>query len=251
MKHLNTLLLSLTLLLSSLAQGQLLRDHEVNESTIKPWVANDLKEYAGRYIFQPNDGNYLIVIIDDTNLVAQIQFPGHWTEGGNGLELGLADSSEYKIHSEYVNLSSVKISDGKFYSDEYKGEFISFDADKTYKGVKIYDSWSIWPGYTYEIGVKRKEKLEEFMFGDYKEASISVLDSSEVSMLTKEEMQIMRNEIFARYHYKFKEGGKMALYFSQKEWFTNSPARYKSVRHMLTWIELQNIELIKYYEEKK
>ena len=61
----------------------------------------------------------------------------------------------------------------------------------------------------------------------------------------------MRNEIYARYHYRFEEGSKMDLHFSQKDWYSNSPARYKSVQHMLTWIELKNIELIKYYEGKK
>ena len=69
------------------------------------------------------------------------------------------DSSEFKFHSEYIPLSEVRIADGKFYSDQYKGEFITFKSDKTYQGIKVLDSWSVWPGYTYEIGVKMQEKL--------------------------------------------------------------------------------------------
>lgn len=74
--------------------GQLVRDHDVDESTVKPWVENLISKYSDRYIFQPNDGNYLVIIVDDTNVSAQIHFPSHWTEGGYALESGVADSSE-------------------------------------------------------------------------------------------------------------------------------------------------------------
>jgi hypothetical protein len=231
--------------------GQLLRDHEVDESTIKPWVEDSISKYSDRYIFQPNDGNYLIIIVDDTNVTAQIHYPDHWTQGGYALESGDADSSEIRTNSEFVTLSGVKIIDDKFYSDQYNGEFITFESDTTYQGIKVYDSWSIWPGYEYEIGVKRQEDLNNIYKGKYPEASLTVLDSTYVASFSKQELRIMRNEIYARYQYRFKHGGAMEKYFSQQEWYTNSAARYSSVEHMLTWIELKNIELIKSIERIK
>ena len=77
----------------------------------------------------------------------------------------------------------------------------------------------------------------EIYNGKYPEASLTILDSAFVSSLSKHELKIMRNEIFARYNYKFKEGGGLEKYFEQQKWYTSSAARYASVQHMLTWIE--------------
>jgi hypothetical protein len=228
--------------------GQLLRDHDVDESTVKPWIEDSISNYSDRYIFQPNDGNYLIIVVDDTNVAAQIHFPAHWTEGGYALESGVADSSEVETHSEYVTLTGVKISEGKFYSDQYSGEFITFESDTIYCGIKVYDSWSIWPGYKYEIGVKREENLKIIYKGKCPEASLKTLDSTYVASFSKYDLKIMRNEIYARYNYRFKEDGELEKYFLLQEWYT---ARYASVQHMLTWIELKNIELIKRTEKNK
>lgn len=106
-------------------------------------------------------------------------------------------------------------------------------------------------GYKYEIGVKRQENLMNVYSGKYPEASLTILDSPYVTSLSKDELKIMRNEIYARYNYRFKEGGELEKYFLQQEWYTNSASRYKSVQHMLTWIELRNIELIKSVEKIK
>lgn len=187
------------------------------------------------------------IVVNDTNVSAQIYFPAFWTEAGYYLELGLADSSEFKFHSEYITLTGVKISDGKFISDQYKGEFITYKSDKTYKGIKIYNSWSIWPGYKYEIGLKRNENLLKEYKGKYPKASLRILDSAYVLSLSKKELSIMRNEIYARYSYKFVDK-ELATYFSKQNWYT---AHYKSVQPLLSWIELKNIELIKRIEEMK
>ena len=228
--------------------GQLLRDNDVDETTVKAWIEKDLEQYEDRYIFQPNDGNFLIIIVDEENISAQIHIPSYWSDGGYALELGLADSSELKFHSEYIPLTNVTISNGKFYSDQYRGEFITFKLDTVYQGIKIYDSWSICPGYKYEIGVKRQEQLKNIYNGTYPEASLSILSSNYLSSFSKEELKIMRNEIYARYDYRFKENGEMDIHFSKLDWYS---ARYKPVVGMLTWIELKNIELIKSIEKKQ
>ena len=249
MIHLKTITFFTLLAFSS--HAQLLRDHDVDESTIKPWIEDTIANYSDRYIFQPNDGNYLIIIVDDTNVAAQIHHPGHWTQGGYALELGEADSSEVATHAEYIPLTGVKISEGKFISDQYSGEFITFiSAGVVYKGIKVYDSWSIWPGYKYEIGVKRNEDLLKIYKGDYPGASLKILDSLYLTQYSKRELKLMRNEIYARYKYKFKPNGEVENYFLQQEWYT-STCRYKEVEHMFTWIEWRNIELIKKIEQIK
>ncbi len=251
MNNLRIIILFIISSLTHTCYGQLVRDHDVNESTVKPWIEDSISKYSDRYIFQPNDGNNLIIIVDDTCVSAQIHFPAHWTEGGYALESGVADSSEVNTHSEYINLTGVKISNGKFHSDQYKGEFVTFVSDTIYCGIKVYDSWSIWEGYKYEIGVKRQENLMKIYNGIYPEASLKILDSTYIESLSKHELKIMRNEIYARYNYRFKEGGKLKKYFEEQNWYTSSAARYSSVQHMLTWIELKNIELIKRIEKIK
>jgi len=204
--------------------GQLLRDRDVDESTVKPWIEDTISKYSDRYIFQPNDGNYLIIVVHDTNVSAQIHFPAHWTQGGYALELGIADSSEVDTHTEYVTLTDVRISGGKFYSDQYNGEFITFKSDTIYCGIKVYDSWSIWPGYRYEIGVKREENLMSVYKGKYPEASLRILDSAYVASFSKYDLEKMRNEIYARYNYRFNKGGEFEKHFSEQKWYSSSGA---------------------------
>jgi len=148
----------------------------------------------------------------------------------------------------------VKIEDGKFYSDQYHGEFVTVESEnQNWPGLKIYDSWNMgtWKDYKYEIGLKRDEELGDFMEGKYTEASTQILDSVYLAKFSKEELRIMRNEIFARYRYRFAEGSEMANYFATQKWYGTEGRRYTSVSEMLTWIELKNIELIKKMEEAK
>lgn len=58
----------------------------------------------------------------------------------------------------------------------------------------------------------------------------------------------MRNEIFARYGYKFKTGGKMDSYFQQQDWYKK---QHDNVNDFLTGIEQQNIKLIQQIEQTK
>jgi hypothetical protein len=98
----------------------------------------------------------------------------------------------------------------------------------------------------YEVGVKGENS--DYYSGDFSEASERLLNKEELLTLTKEELQIMRNEIYARYGYKFKTGGRMAEYFDSKGWYQ---AQYSDITDFLTNIELANIELIRMVEKGK
>ncbi len=81
--------------------------------------------------------------------------------------------------------------------------------------------------------------------GKYPQASIRYLDDNDLRFLTKTELQIMRNEIFARHGYIFKTNPEMVRYFSSQPWYI---PLYSNVNGMLTEIEKRNLNLIKQYE---
>ena len=81
--------------------------------------------------------------------------------------------------------------------------------------------------------------------GDYPDASIRILSSSELRGYSKRELKLMRNEIFARHGYIFKTD-EMKKHFSSKQWYE---PKYNDVNSMLTDIEQQNIKTIQQLEK--
>ncbi len=81
--------------------------------------------------------------------------------------------------------------------------------------------------------------------GKFTIASTKYLTDTDLKNMSKHDLKIMRNEIFARHGYIFKKNGLMDNYFSQQEWYK---PKYKNVDKKLTQIEKTNIELIIKYE---
>ena len=81
--------------------------------------------------------------------------------------------------------------------------------------------------------------------GEYPDASLKVLTSSDLSGFSKRELKIMRNEIFARHGYIFKTDD-MKKHFASKQWYE---PKYNDVNNMLTEIEKQNIRTIQQLEK--
>jgi len=81
--------------------------------------------------------------------------------------------------------------------------------------------------------------------GLYPQSSSRLLTSSDLSNLTKRDLKIMRNEVFARHGYIFKTFD-MRHYFSQQNWYRPI---YNDVTDQLSDIEKNNVELIKSYEK--
>ncbi len=90
-----------------------------------------------------------------------------------------------------------------------------------------------------------KSKTSQKLHGRFTIASIQYLTDSYLQNISKHDLKIMRNEIFARHGYIFKKNGLMDNYFSQQEWYK---PKYKNINEKLTQIEKTNIELIKKYE---
>ncbi|MBO7069091.1 MAG: YARHG domain-containing protein [Bacteroidaceae bacterium] len=100
-------------------------------------------------------------------------------------------------------------------------------------------------------GRNQDEDLEETMQGTdalqsdlYDFACERKLTNADVAGLTKEELRIMRNWIYARHGYIFKSRDLMD-YFSQYPWYE---PQYSNVSSMLSTIEKRNVEFIKRYE---
>lgn len=80
--------------------------------------------------------------------------------------------------------------------------------------------------------------------GIYPEASERLLSVSDIQGLTKWDLKVMRNEIYARHGYIFKTQ-EMITYFNSQSWYN---PRYNNVDEWLSAIEKKNIKFIQNYE---
>ncbi|MEX1132329.1 MAG: YARHG domain-containing protein, partial [Flavobacteriales bacterium] len=80
--------------------------------------------------------------------------------------------------------------------------------------------------------------------GTYPQASSRELTATEVQTMTLADLRIMRNEIFARHGYIFKDAA-LSAHFSAQPWYK---PMFDNVNHLLTPTERANISLIKQFE---
>lgn len=222
------------------AFGQYLGFEEVDESKVSKWIPKFQHEYFGAYHFGDSESeSTLFIIFSGTEYVAQIH-KGEWNSDGTAWIM------------QYQNLTNIEIGkDGKFSSDQYQGEFVSYtNAGERINCLKIFEGWSgITSGKEeYELGSKANSTILEFFPGKFIMASIQDLDPEELQELTLEELKIMRNEIFARYGYQFRKGGQMDQYFRKTDWYR---PQHSNVDSFLTTLEKKNIKLIQQAERNK
>lgn len=99
------------------------------------------------------------------------------------------------------------------------------------------------PAKEYVLGKKKFEYDPNV--GDYPEASTRLLKAKDVENLFKEDLEFMRNEIFARHGYCFKKK-HLRQQFEMQDWYVPNTV---DIKGFLTDIEKKNIELIKRYEK--
>lgn len=236
-KEINNFIICFCLLTSSL-QAQFMGDTHINERFIEDWKANDSKEYSGNYHFGDSEGeSNLSLFIIDGRWHGQIR-TANWHPQVNTWV------------STYIPLHKIKISSsGEFFSEEYNGEFVFFaDSLEPRHCLKIYDSWSALPdSAAYELGW-RSDEVKHLAPGDYPEASNRFLTKEDLKKYSKEELVIMRNEIFARYGYRFRSESLMDQHFSSKNWYR---PYFDFVGGFLSELELHNISLIQAEERSR
>lgn len=172
------------------------------------WITATPKDYEGVYHFGESEAESDFALVISKGIVtAQIR-SGEWV------------AKPERWRKIYRTLTNVRIIGNKFYSKETEGEFILFtsDEEKTY-GLRVGKPWSgsVAKGRA-EVGV-RIGPLSDYYGGTFPQASSQVLKPADLVRYDKEQLALMRNEIFARYGYAFSRNEKMRRYFTKKEWY--------------------------------
>jgi YARHG domain len=125
------------------------------------------------------------------------------------------------------------------------GEF-NFKIDEKDPNI-VVGSWKPNAKGKEEKAYQLQRKLFEYKpdAGNFPEASQRLLKAKDVENMMKEDLEFMRNEIFARHGYCF---NKKALrqQFEMQDWYVPNTVNIKG---FLTDIEKKNIDLIKRYEK--
>lgn len=218
-------------LISICAHSQFYSDLELDQDSISDWIVDDNQDYNGTYLFGYSEGESELRIFGSDSLrIAQLR-TYIWQEN-NWMDT-------FKL------FTNVRINESNFFSDQAQGRFVKFKADgKSQKGLWILNPW----GYEFYVGGEIGSKWRDGIKGKFPQASIEVLSEEYLEQMNSEELRIMRNEIFARYFYKFRDGGEMDKYFSNQDWYYSN---YESIDQFLTSIEKENISRIKKVEKKK
>lgn len=128
--------------------------------------------------------------------------------------------------------------------EQYDGAFeFTIDIDKK----ELVGNWS---PFKPTVGAKKYTlHKRDFKYdpsvGDFPVASKNYLDVPEVENLLPEQIEMIRNEIYARHGYSF-TNLKIRRIFDAKEWYIPMGV---DIRDQLTEIEAQNIDLLYNYEE--
>ena len=223
------------IMFSASSPGQQKDSNTVNDANITEWKVYNLDEYENIYHFGISElESDLILLHDDNKFYAQIK-SGSWQNDGT---LWLWD---------YENLTNVRIEGDKFYSDQTDGEFILYDNGKEkVKGLKVFKPWNNYPNDgKFDVGFV-SISVEKYFPGKYPQASYHLLNRDELTKMSKSDLEIMLNEIYARYGYIFKEGSKMDNYFKKQKWYSG---QHVNVNSFLNQIEKSNVKLIQMEKE--
>ncbi|MEN3322687.1 YARHG domain-containing protein [Mariniflexile soesokkakense] len=236
MKIKEILIGSTFILIPFLVTGQIIGFEKIDSKNVTSWNPKFTLEYQCVYHFGDSEmeSNFILIFGLD-KYYGQIK-SGTWSEDGKSWIW------------TYENLSNIRIDKNKFYSDQTNGEFVIYDnGQEKIKGLKIYNSWSgLTENEEYEIGTK-SYPIDDYYNGKFPQASKRILSIDELLKMTKRDLNIMRNEIFARYGYKFKSGGEMDNYFKNQDWYSG---QNDNINDFLTELEKENIKLIQQIENE-
>ena len=219
--------------------SQVFGDEEYASSYFDNWNPDSINDYQGYYSFGFSEiESQLKIFISDTIICAQLQ-KYEW----------INESPGHGWMTTYENFTNVKIIGNEFYSDQTKGTFATFKTEnRNLVGLIVTNPWGNWiDSPKGEFGDK-SPSLNTYLQGEYPECSEKLLSYDSIKDLDLKKLKIMRNEIFARYNYKFKVEGEMYKYFSNKDWYLPF---YNNVEMFLTRIETNNIQVIKQVEKTK
>jgi hypothetical protein len=227
---------------------------------------NDLLEYK-------KIGNYELLILSDSNGKVKSILQKH---ARRFREIVINNKINHQLSGKYRRIGSDKVV--SFSVNEPKvsglegGESYEFETEYDFPlDVISLESASYWYGKgkrTLELFEAKKNEYDEFekgeqimkltllekypivnteLDGDYTFASTIPLIADILFHYNLEELRLIRNEIFARYSYKFKSED-LQIFFKSKDWYESI---YDDVTNKLTELEKLNVQLILNIEERK
>jgi hypothetical protein len=204
----------------------------VAKTDIKPAVINPLEKLLGSYVGAFGDNKITLLIIKALGDSVE----GRSIVGGNDRPFSgtlVFDKGGYTITAKEPGDHP---DDGVFNFtiwDEEPGVVAgTWKPNNTKKPVKQYS-------------LQRKKFEYNASLGEFPQSSQRLLKAKDVENMMKEDLEFMRNEIFARHGFCFKKK-HLRQQFEMQDWYVPNTV---DIRGFLTDIEKKNIELIKRYEK--
>ena len=211
---------------------------DMDVKLLSKWTVKKQQDYSGIYHFGESEGEWdLLVFVNDTSIFAQSR-SGHW---------GMQHYTQQEIWLwKFKTYTNIKLDANGFAGDSLWGYFMSYKwEDGLENGIILLTGKGKMD--TAEYGGRLDHTFKKFFDGHYPELSYKVMDDAYFITKSKEQLQLMRNEIFARYGMIFAKNGKAYNHFIKEEWY--KPWK-KDVGDCLTPIEQKNLEKIKAFESK-
>ena len=197
----------------------------------KKMNVKNISEYAGEYHFGESEAESTVKIIVTPAKKVYIQEYSHEYDEKRNIWNTIVD-----------NYKNVEINGNIIKADNLNAEFLTFTKENI-NGIMI----------------KSKEKNETFydfgyfmgkldFEGKYPEMSMREITKEELTKKSKEELKIMRNEVYARYGMIFQKNGDMDKYFSKQDWYSKQT---ENTEKFLTQLEKDNIKLVLEVEKSK
>jgi hypothetical protein len=146
--------------------------------------------------------------------------------------------SDGKVLSECHNFDEVEIRENRMTAKIVTGRFVIATIEGENKTGLVL-TWK--HDGKEELGKKYNMSIQKHIRGKYPETYLKRLDEQDLANKTKQDLKIMRNEIYARYGYKFEPNGSMDTYFRSQLWYQ---PRNIDANNCLTAIEKENVSLI-------
>ena len=156
---------------------------------------------------------------------------------------GFSNQQDYKFEYEYdFPIEVLTFNNESFYYENSAGGLIIYKAQK--------DEYDDWEKSNKLMTLTKTECINHTnnkdLKGKYPFVSTDIMINDILGNFDNKELRIMRNEIFARYGYKFKTA-EMKAYFESQDWYSGL---YDDVNDKLTDLEKLNVQLIKSHENE-
>jgi hypothetical protein len=218
------------------------------------WSNNYYYTPNGMYISEDDDSLYMIkIIVDSKNFATFIHYQhiSFYKKSGNAVLKNVLNCNE-EINAKDGGWFGSSIYKPSSFSREYiyfrtNNSFTTSHSKKLFHFIKCSGGKPWQELGLYDVQSKRFYIKNTWMpKGNYLDVSLKTFYQDDVKKYTKAQLAAMRNEVFARYNYKFKEGNKWYNYFD-----TTINYRwnfFENVEPFLTTIEKENLSYIKAFE---